>query len=210
MSRPGRARFASGHVRTVSHDASPKLAISDEAVVLGPAKDRLALRCLRTFIRVAVCVVLVAAAMYLALAVTVVAVMGSGAKNAIVVRGAFPGGIATQGDFAYVSAGAYDRSLMGKFQQAFMNPGGATIQIVALPGARLTTVKGQILADRKATGFYGALPAAKLGHEYLAVCVSGTGCTTGEQLVVPDDRVVGKVSRFVGLDGLTSPTSYRR
>jgi hypothetical protein len=192
-------------------DANPKLGISDEAIVLGPVKDRLALRGLRSFGRVAVAAVLVAVALYVVLAVTVVAVMGSGAKNALVVRGAFPGGIATQGDFAYVSDLAYDRSFTGKVEQAFVGvPGGATIQVIALPGAKLGTNGGQLLADDKPTGFAGTPPQARLGHEYLAVCVSGSRCTTGVLVVVPDNRVIGKVNKFVGFNGLTNPTTYRR
>ena len=209
MSKPGRPRLSTGHVRTVSDAANPKLGISDDAIVLAPAKARLAVRGLRTFSRVAVSVVVVAAALYIAAAVTVVAVMGSGAKNAIVVRGGFPGGMAAQGNFAYVTDGTYDRSLTGKIEQAFLNPGGSTIQVVALPGAALTTENGQILADHKATGFKGTPPQAKLGHEYLAVCISGSRCTIGALFVVPDDRIVGQVRSFVGFNGLTAPTTYR-
>jgi hypothetical protein len=192
-------------------DTNAKLGISDEAIVLGPETDRLALRGLRSFARVAVSAILVAAALYIALAVTVVAVMGSGDKNAIVVRGAFPGGIAAHGDFAYVSDMVYDRSFLGKVEQAFVGvPGGGTIQVIALPGAKLGTMGGQLLADDKPTGFAGTPPQARLGHEYLAVCVSGSRCTTGALVVVPDNRIVGKVNKFVGFNGLTSPTTYLR
>jgi len=192
-------------------DANAKLGISDEAIVLGPVQDRLAVRGFRSFVRVAVAAILVAVALYIVLAVTVVAVMGSGAKNAIVVRGAFPGGIATQGDFAYVADVAYDRSFMGKVEQAFVGvPGGATIQVIALPGAKLGTMDGQLVADDKPTGFTGAAPQPRLGHEYLAVCVSGSRCTSGSLVVVPDNRIVGKVNKFVGFNGLTDPTTYRR
>jgi hypothetical protein len=203
--------LSTGHVRTVSDDASTKLGISAEAIVLDPVTDGLPIRILRTTLKVAGGAVVVLAALYLALAVTVVAVMGSGDKQAIVVRGAFPGGIATQGDFAFVSSQAYDRSVMGKVGQAFVGvPGGSTVQTVALPGASLTISNGQIMADLKATGFYGTPPQARLGHEYLAFCVSGSGCTTGALVVIPDDRVVGQVRTFVGFSGLASPTSYRR
>jgi hypothetical protein len=191
-------------------DASAKLGISDEAIVLGPVKDPLAVRGLRSLARVAVAAVLVIAALYVVLAVSVVAVMGSGAKNAIVVRGAFPGGIAAQGDFAYISDLAYDRSFTGKVGQAFVGvPGGGTIQIVALPGATLSTENGQIMADKKDTLFDGTPPQAKLGHEYLAFCVSGSKCIAGTLLVIPDDRIVGKVNKFIGFNGLTNPTTYR-
>jgi hypothetical protein len=192
-------------------DANAKLGISDEAIDLGPVKDPLAIRGLRSFARVAVAAILVAAALYVVLAVTVVAVMGSGAKNAIVVRGTFPGGIAAQGDFAYVSDMAYDRSFVGKAGQAFVGvPGGGTIQVIALPGAKLAaTADGELLADGKPTGFAGTPPQAMLGHEYLAVCVSGSRCHSGDLVVVPDNRIVGKVNRFVGFGGLTSPTTYR-
>lgn len=211
MSRPGRAKLSTGHVRTVKEDASAKLGISDEAIVLPPVGEPLAVRGLRSFARVAVAVVLVAIALYVVLAVSVVAVMGSGAKNAVVVRGAFPGGIAAQGDFAYITGQAYDRSFAGKVEQAFMGvPGGATIQIVALPGATLASdLDGQIVANDKPSGFNGTPPQARLGHEYLAYCISGTRCVAGTLVVVPDDRVVGKVSKFIGFNGLTDPTSYR-
>ena len=191
-------------------DANARLGISDEAINLGPVKDKLAVRGLRSFARVAVAAVLVAAALYIVLAVTVVAVMGSGAKSAIVVRGAFPGGIATQGDFAYVTDLPYDRSFMGKVEQAFVGvPGGSTIEVIALPGANLATRGGVLLADGKPTGYAGTPPKARLGHEYLAVCVVGSRCTSGDLVVVPDNRIVGKVSRFVGFGGLTSPTTHR-
>lgn len=191
-------------------DANAKLGISDEAIDLGPVKDKLAIRGLRSLVRVAVAAVLVAVALYVVLAVTVVAVMGSGAKNAIVVRGAFPGGIATQGDFAYISDTANDRSLMGKVEQAFVGvPGGATIQVIALPGAKLGTENGELLADGKPTGFAGTPPQAMLGHEYLAVCVSGSRCASGDLVVVPDNRIIGKVNKFVGFRGLNSPTTHR-
>jgi hypothetical protein len=193
-------------------DASANLGISGEAIVLGPVKDPLAVRGLRSFARVAVAAVLVLASLYVVLAVTVVAVMGSGDENAIVVRAAFPGGIAAQGDFAYISDTAYDRSFTGKVGQAFVGvAGGGTIQIIALPGAVLAVENGQIMADKKATGFVldGTTPQAKLGHEYLAVCVSGTKCAAGALVVVPDDRVIGKVNKFIGFNGLTDPTTYR-
>ncbi len=192
-------------------DANAKLGISDEAIDLGPVKEQLAVRGLRSFARVAVAAVLVAAALYVVLAVTVVAVMGSGAKNAIVVRGAFPGGIAAQGDFAYVTDMPYDRSFLGKVEQAFVGvPGGSTIEVIALPGANLaTTEEGELLADGKPTGFAGTPPQARLGHEYLAVCVAGSRCASGDLVVVPDNRIVGKVSRFVGFRGITSPTTHR-
>lgn len=192
-------------------DASSELGISDEPIVLGPGKGRLAIGGLRSFARVAVAAVLVAVALYIVLAVTVVAVMGSGAKSAIVVRGAFPGGIAAQGDFAYIADTAYDRSFIGKVGQAFVGvPGGGTIQIIALPGATLTTENGQIMADKKATRFSGTPPQAKLGHEYLAFCVAGSNCTAGKLVVVTDNRIVGKVNKFIGFNGLTDPTTYRR
>jgi hypothetical protein len=211
VSRPGRAALSSGHVRTVGEHGTPRLGVSGEAIVLGPAGDRLALRALRTAIRVAVAAVLIAAALYLALALTAVAVMGSGAQNAVVVRGAFPGGIAAQGDFAFVSSQPYDRSVMGKVEQAFVGvPGGSTVEVVAGPGATLTTAKGQILADELPTRFYGVPPQAKLGHEYLAVCVSGSGCTTGALILVPNDRLVGQVHRFISWHGLAGPKTYRR
>jgi hypothetical protein len=203
--------LSTGHVRTVRDDAGNKLGISEEAIVLDPLKDKLPIRVLRTALKVAGAAFVVGAALYLALAVTVVAVMGSGDKHAIVVRGAFPGGIAAQGDFAFISAQPYDRSVMGKVEQAFVGvPGGSTVQTVALPGTSLTTSNGQIMADKKATGFYGTPPQATLGHEYLAFCISGSGCITGSLVVVPDDRVVGQVHRFVGFSGLVSPITYRR
>ena len=212
MSRPGRAKLSTGRVRTVDDDARAKLGISDQAIVLPPVKDPLAVRGLRSFARIALAAVVVAVGLYVVLAVSVVAVMGSGSKNAIVVRGGFPGGIAPPGDFAYITGATYDRSFTGKVQQAFMGvPGGATIQIVALPSAALSTdLDGQIFADEKPTGFYGTPPQAKLGHEYLAYCISGTRCAAGMLVVVPDDRIVGKVNKFIGFNGFTDPTTYRR
>ena len=206
--------MSTGRVRTVRDDTSTKLGISDDAVVFDDAKDELPVRVLRTALRVAVAAVVVGAALYVALAVTVIAVMGSGDKNAIVVRGAFPGGKATPGQFAYISDQAYDRSLMGKIGQAFVGvPGGTTIEIIAVPGAKLATdMDGQIMANQLPTRYYhtpgAALPAAQLGHEYLAVCVSGSRCATGALVVVADNRVVGKVSKFVGW-GLSDPTTAR-
>ena len=215
MSRPGRAKLSTGHVRTVRDDASSKLGISAEPVVLETVRDRLPLRAFRGFLQVATGALVVAAALYVALAVTVVAVMGSGDKDAIVVRGAFPGGIATPGEFAFMSEQPYDRSVMGKVEQAFVGvPGGSTIEILARPGAKLTIDRsGQILADQLPTKYsnieLGKVPQARLGHEYLAVCVAGSGCRTGELIVVPDNRIVGKVSHFIGFTGLADPTSYR-
>ena len=98
MSRPGRARLSSGKVRTVSGDASPRLGISDQVIVLGPARDELSASRLQSFARFALAV-LVGAGLYVVLAATVAAVMGSGAKNALAVRAAFPGGIAGPGGF---------------------------------------------------------------------------------------------------------------
>ncbi|WP_449651696.1 hypothetical protein [Tessaracoccus sp.] len=211
MSRP-RAQLSSGRIRIVDDNADAQLGASAEPIVLAPTPERLPVRALRTVTRVIIGTVIVGAALYVALAVSVVAVMGSGPDHAVVVRGAFPGGMATQGSFAYVSARRYDRSLTGKIGQAFVGvPGGSTIQVVALPGAILTTGKdGQILANTHPTGFDGTPPQPKLGHAYLAVCVSGSGCTAGHLIVVPDDRIIGQVRKFAGFNGLTNPRTYRR
>jgi hypothetical protein len=205
-----RARHSSGKVRTVSEESGAKLGIGGRGVVLAPTVDELANRGLRGLAQVAVAAVPVALALYVALAVTVIAVMGSGAEHALVVRGAFPGGIASQGDFAYVTDLPYDRTFLGKVEQAFVGvPGGSTIQIVALPGATLSTRNGDLLADQKATGFKGVPPVARLDHDYLAVCVSGGRCVAGSLVVVPDNHIVGKVNKFVGWGGLLDPPSYR-
>jgi len=83
MSRPGRARLSPGKVRTVSGDVHPRLGMSDQAIVLGPAKDESARR-LQSFARFALAV-LVGAGLYVVLAATVAALMGSGTKNALAV-----------------------------------------------------------------------------------------------------------------------------
>lgn len=207
--------MSTGKVRTVSDDARTRLGISDDAVLLDDVTDQLSLRVLRTSLRVAAAAVVVAAALYVALAVTVVAVMDSGEQSALVVRGAFPGGVAKPGEFAFTSAQAYDRSLPGKITQAFVGvPGGATMEIVAVPGSKLTMdADGQVLANQLPTRFFNtpgaSLPAAQLGHEYLAVCISGNGCVSGELVVVPDNHVVGKVTKFAGFTGFRDPKSTR-
>jgi hypothetical protein len=52
--------------------------------------------------------------------------------------------------------------------------------------------------------------ALYLALAYLGYCVSGSGSATGALVVVPDDRVVGKVSKLIGFTGLSNPHTYRR
>ena len=63
MSRPGRARLSTGHVRTVRDDASNKLGISAEAIVLDPVQDGLPIRILRVTLKVAAAAFVICAAL---------------------------------------------------------------------------------------------------------------------------------------------------
>jgi hypothetical protein len=213
VSKAPKARFSSGkRMRIDTNGRIPAPAgYGDTSRIIqtgDPTKEAVPVRIARNIAGFTFLLGVLGVLVYAVLAVTVLVVMPADGQKALVLRGAFPVGQAPSGAYAYVSADPVDYSFTGKVAQATTGvKSGSVVQIVAGPTASITTDdRGFIVADGKRTDFQGQVTARELRREYVAICVAGW-CDPGKTVLIPQDNIVGGVKGFVGLGGITEPTT---
>lgn len=204
-----RPRLSSGPTVDLAPGNGPDLAERAPDLQLAPDREPVLRRGLRTMAQIAVLTLVLTIAIGAVLSATVMVGLsaGDGSRFALVLRGAYSIGSIPQGATVYVSSQPAAQDAIGHLGEAAAGvPGGSVVTIVAGPNAVITTKAGVVHADGKSTGTRVKVNNIALDRQYVALCVSGSGCTPGEAVIVPQQNVIGAVKGYLSTTGYRTVT----
>lgn len=120
-----------------------------------------------------------------------------------VARGTFDGGKIDAGTTVYASSTqTAPQGMFKKIVESYVGtPDSFIAKTIAGPVVEVSSKKGIIHVNGKATDHKGNIENTQLRNEYLMKCISGS-CAEGEYIVVPFEAVSGEVKGTVGLSGV--------
>lgn len=188
---------------------SPDLAENAPAIRTGEKKEALPLRAGRNLLTLVIGTGVLAIVIIAILSATVLVALPADGHRALVLRGEYANGNVPPGALVYVSSSPAATDIPGKTVQAVAGvPAGSVVQIVTGPNQDVTNAKdGTVLANGKRTPFRVKVTPIGLDREYIAVCISGSGCTPGKAVTVPQANVIGGVRGYLTARGLDVPTT---
>lgn len=188
---------------------SPDLAENAPAIRTGEKKEPLPLRAGRSMFSLALGAAALAVVIVAILSATVLVALPADGHRALVLRGEYANGNVPAGALVYVSSYPAATDIPGKTGQALVGvPAGSVVQIVTGPNQDVTNAKnGTVLANGKPTPFKVKVAPIGLDRQYIAVCISGSGCTAGKAVTVPQGNIIGGVRGYLTTSGLTAPAT---
>lgn len=122
-----------------------------------------------------------------------------------VARGTFPGGQIPEGTFVYGSKSTpASTDFIGRILEGYAGAPKAFVgETIAGPFSSIETVNGEIVADGKTTGYFGAINKQVLNEQYLIRCVEGS-CKKGELLIAKYSSIAGEARGTIYPFGITS------
>lgn len=186
---------------------SPDLAENAPAIRTGEKKEALPLRAGRSMLALMIGAAALTAVIVAILSTTVLVALPADPNRALVLRGEYANGNIPQGALVYVSSSPAATDIPGKAMQAIAGvPAGSVVQIVTGPNQNVANAKnGTVLADGKPTPFKVKVTPTGLDRQYIAVCISGSGCIAGKAVTVPQGNVIGGVRGYLTTRGLSVP-----
>lgn len=205
MKKSLKPRLAAGKVIEVAPGSGPGLAESNKALQVGTVKEPVLRRGVRTMAQLLVLTIVLAVSVGAILSATVMVALPSGdGRMALTLRGAYSLGSVPAGATMYASSQPATQDALGHLSDAVTGvPGGSVVKIIAGPNAKVTSKGGEILADGKPTGVRAKVDPVGLDREYVALCLSGSGCTPGTAVIIPQGNLIGAVKGFIAGSGYT-------